>query len=295
MSKRIGLIGIGNMGYGIALNLIKAGYFLHIIKHRNSQKVQKLQEMGARLEYSIIDIALKCETILLCLPNSRVVEEVLLGEDGVINHLRNNAVIIDCSTSRPESTKILGDYLKDKQVTLLDAPLTKGPEEAIKGKLNVMVGGDYTIFEKNKDILRCFSENIFYIGKLGEAHKLKLFNNFISMGFTGIVITSLALAKLNNIDVNKLDEIMSKGSNYISTLPSMINWINNKEESILQFSINNAYKDLKYFKEIINEEEQSKLFIVDEFILFFQQAIERGLGNEMLPRLYDFYSKHKKF
>lgn len=251
--------------------------------------------MGARLEYSIIDIALKCETILLCLPNSRVVEEVLLGEDGVINHLRNNAVIIDCSTSRPESTKILGDYLKDKQVTLLDAPLTKGPEEAIKGKLNVMVGGDYTIFEKNKDILRCFSENIFYIGKLGEAHKLKLFNNFISMGFTGIVITSLALAKLNNIDVNKLDEIMSKGSNYISTLPSMINWINNKEESILQFSINNAYKDLKYFKEIINEEEQSKLFIVDEFILFFQQAIERGLGNEMLPRLYDFYSKHKKF
>lgn len=115
------------------------------------------------------------------------------------------------------------------------------------------------------------------------------------MGFTGIVITSLALAKLNNIDVNKLDEIMSKGSNYISTLPSMINWINNKEESILQFSINNAYKDLKYFKEIINEEEQSKLFIVDEFILFFQQAIERGLGNEMLPRLYDFYSKHKKF
>ncbi|MGR0287286.1 hypothetical protein ACUWE6_08130 [Bacillus subtilis subsp. subtilis] len=89
------------------------------------------------------------------------------------------------------------------------------------------------------------------------------------MGFTAIVITSLALAKLNNIDVNKLDEIMSKGSRFCIYLPSMINWINNKEESILQFSINNAYKDLKYFKEIINEEKNRVNYLLLMNLFYF--------------------------
>jgi len=287
----VGLIGTGLMGYGIGINLIKKGYTLHIVEHKNNKNVQSLKELGACLETNKTCIGEKCNIIILCLPSSEVIEDIIIGEDGLLNHLKSDSVIIDCSTSNPNSTILLSELLKKKNVHLLDAPLNRGPRDAINGKLNVMIGGDPSIYEKSKKIIESFAENTFYIGELSSGHKLKLLNNYISMAFSAIVISSLAYAQVQNLDINKLNDVMSQGSNYIPALPLMIKWLEHRDESIMQFSIENARKDLSYFKSLI-EENSIDTQIVASVCKVFDEAVNGGFGGKMLPSLYDFFTSY---
>ncbi|UJF35530.1 NAD(P)-dependent oxidoreductase [Paenibacillus hexagrammi] len=161
----------------------------------------------------------------MCLPHSGVVEETLIGEAGMINDLAPHTIVIDCSTSDPASTCNLSRLLKDRKISLLDAPMNRGPKDAREGKLNIMVGGDPEAYEAVYPLFASFSENIYYVGQAGAGHRLKLLNNYISMAFTSIVISSLSYAQMNGLDLAILDKVMSKGSNYIPAMPLMISWL----------------------------------------------------------------------
>lgn len=284
----VGLIGTGLMGYGIGVNLIKAGYNLFTIKHKNEKNLEKLEQMGAKLRQSYEDIALNCNYIVLCLPNSQAVEEVVTGEKGLINFIRSNAIIIDCTTSEPSSTEHLTKELIQRGVYFLDAPLNRSPKEALEGKLNILVGGDFNAYQKASQIIKSFSENIFYVGESGQGNKLKLFNNFISMSFTLVVIYTLAYAKKERMELDKLNEIMSKGSNYIPALPLMIKWLKNQDESVLEFSIKNACKDMTYFRNMVEEYDIDPKML-NCLVQIFDEAVQNGFGDKMLPELFNFF------
>jgi len=285
--NNIGLIGVGLMGYGIGVNLLKSGHKLFITKHKQEKNISKLKNQGANLKKSYKEVASYCDVIILCLPDSSAVEEVVLKENGLINFLKPGSVIIDCTTSDSTSVEKIRKLLAGKSSYLLDAPLTRSPKDSLLGKLNVIVGGDFDTYKNVNPVIKTFAENIFYVGETGSGIKLKLLNNFICMGFVLVVTHALAYAEKENIDVKKLDKIMSEGTNYISAIPLMIKWLNNKEEQVLQFSIKNASKDISYFKNSTNKcnIDHRLLDCMDEI---FKQATHSKFGEKELPSLYDF-------
>lgn len=289
----VGLIGVGLMGIGIGINILKSGRKLFVFRHKNGRNIRKLRMLGAQLKNSYAEIASSCEVIILCLPNSLVVEEVMLGEYGLINFLKRGSIVIDCTTSEPSSVLLIKRLLIHRGIYFLDAPLTRSPKESIAGKLNTIVGGDQHAYNIIEPIIRSFAENIFYVGKSGSGSKLKLVNNFIGLSFTLIVIYALAYAKEEKIDMKELDKIMSKGSNYIPAIPLMIKWLFNCKEPVLEFSIKNAYKDMSYFRNLVKKHKVDHK-LLNALVNNFSEASRNGIGNKMLPNLFRFILNSEK-
>lgn len=289
----IGLIGVGLMGIGIGINILKSGRELFVLKYKNGRNIRKLKTLGAHLKNSYAEIASSCEVIILCLPNSLMVEKVMLGEHGLINFLRTGSIIIDCTTSEPSSVLLIKNLLVRRGIYFMDAPLTRSPKESIAGKLNIMVGGDQHAYNVIEPVVKTFAENIFYVGESGSGSKLKLVNNFISMSFIMIVIYALAYAKEENIDLKELDKIMAKGSNYIPAIPLMIKWLFNSKESVLQFSIRNANKDMSYFRNLVKKHKMDHK-LLNALVDNFNEASQSKVGNKMLPDLFNFIINSEK-
>lgn len=282
---RVGIIGVGSMGVGIGLNLLKAGYNLTALKHKNKKNVNFLKENGAEVTESLKEIGKKCEMIILCLPSSQDVEEVTIKKNGLIDFLEKGSVIFDCTTSNPESTKEIHKKFLNEGIYFLDAPLNRSPKEALEGRLNILIGGDEIIVNKYKKVLESFSENIQYVGGIGKAHKLKLVNNFISMSFTAIIISAISNAETNDINLDDLHNVMEKGSNYIPSLKLMIDWVE-QGGNTLQFSLKNALKDLNYYEKLVQNNVDMEL--VNLFIKIYSEASDI-YPNGDLPNLYNYF------
>ena len=287
----VGLIGSGMIGKGIGLNLIRNGFKLHVYQNISEKNTRELEDLGAEIHKTLSTIASDCSVIILCLPNSSIVEGIIMGGGGLYSNLSQHSVIVDCSTSDPSSTRKLYEHLKEKNIYLLDAPVTRGPKEAMEGRLNTLVGGEKEVFVRYKDLLSTFSENVIFIGDSGRAHEIKLANNFISMGFTAIVILTITEMVKKGQDLEKLDQVMRLGSNYVSSLPLMIDWINNNENEVLQFSIKNAYKDMNYFQKWIKEDANDTSEIVESIVNTFYEASQYFPNEENLPMLFNFFTK----
>lgn len=288
----IGLIGSGLIGKGIGLNLLKAGYNVTVLEHKSRENINYLLNNGAFVTNNLEELAKKCKKIILCLPSSDEVELVLLKENGLIDLLGEDSLIIDCTTANPNSTNKIQKISKDRKIHYLDAPVIRGPQEALAGKLITVVGGDREQYKINKKIIDCFSEKVIYVGESGSANKLKLINNFISMTFTFAIMVGLKEAKRNKIEFETLDSLMKMGSNYIPALPNMIKWIESNDDSILQFSIKNAAKDLKYFNSIASNEGKYKSFL-DEIVTIFDELSKEDDQVLYLPSIFKLIDEEK--
>jgi 3-hydroxyisobutyrate dehydrogenase-like beta-hydroxyacid dehydrogenase len=139
---KVGFIGVGLMGHGMAKNLVTKGHPLVVLGHRNREPVEHLKSLGATEAATPRELAAQCDIVHLCVTGSPQVEANLRGPDGVIASGRKGLIVIDCSTSNPVSTLALGDELKAAGMTLVDAPLSRTPVEAEAGTLDTMVGCD---------------------------------------------------------------------------------------------------------------------------------------------------------
>jgi len=172
--KKIGMIGIGMMGHGIATNLLKHGHSLTVLDHPGNQPLEALISSGANITHTPKDLASQSDIIILCVTGTPEVEDVLLGEHGVLKGIRSGSIVIDCSTAVPTSTKRVSKLVIQAGCDFLDAPMTRTPKEAAEGRLNLLVGGDATLFEQCRPILACFAENIVHAGPIGAGHQMKL-------------------------------------------------------------------------------------------------------------------------
>lgn len=288
VGKNIGLIGAGMMGLGVGINILKAGHNLFITQHKNIVNTRRLVESGAIISDNKY-LASQCDIIFLCLPNSLIVEKVILEKNGLIDSLKPGTIIVDCTTADRLSVQKISNDLSDKNIYFLDAPLTRSPKEALEGRLNVIISGDYDIYTKVRPIVELFAENIFYAGEVGAATELKLFNNFICMSFTLVAVYALAQAQKRDINLASLDKIMSKGTNHIPAIPAMIKWIENNKENVLQFSIKNASKDMEYFRRLIGDSKIDPA-LLNCMVNIFRDASAGKYGDGMLPELFNFFS-----
>jgi 3-hydroxyisobutyrate dehydrogenase-like beta-hydroxyacid dehydrogenase len=178
---RVGFVGVGLMGHGMAKNIVEKGHPLTVVGHRRREPVEDLKSRGAKEVGTLHELAAASDIIVLCVTGSPQVEAILTGPGGLASS-GNQLIVVDCSTSDPSSTVKLATQLAPHGIKLIDAPLSRTPKDAEAGTLDVMAGGDDAAFERVKPVLEKFAGRILRTGPVGSGHTMKLLNNFVSLG-----------------------------------------------------------------------------------------------------------------
>ena len=243
----IGFIGAsGLMGHGMAKNLLAKGHDVALTVHRNRERVADLLAAGAAERRNGAELAGASEIVFLCVTGSPQVEQSLTAADGVLAGARRGLVVIDCSTSEPDSTARLRETCAAAGVTLVDAPLTRTPLEAEAGRLNVMVGADGETFARIEPVLRAFAENVFHVGGPGAGHVVKLLNNFIAQAICTATAEAFAVGQRAGIEPKRLVEIVSAGAVNSGLFQMMAKTLDG-DLGALRFELDNARKDIRYY------------------------------------------------
>ena len=190
----IGFIGVGNMGAGMANNLLKAGYTLTLNDIRRDA-AGPLLEKGAKWAETPQQVAMQSEITFTSLPGPPDVEAVALGAEGVLAGMKPGSVYIDLSSNSPTLVRQLHDIFRERGVHMLDAPVSGGVIGARTGLLAVMVGGDEALYQRVKPVLDAIGDNVVYCGAIGAGSICKLVHNTIS------AITSQAITELFTLGV----------------------------------------------------------------------------------------------
>lgn len=246
-THKIGLIGCGLMGHGLAKNLLKAGHALTILDHPGNQPCADLKDMGAAFNADPAAVACDRDVVLMVLPGSPEVERVVLSEDGILSHLSPATLVIDATTAEPESTLSVAAAVQNQGCAYVDAPMTRTPKEAEEGRLNVLLGGADADVTRAKAVIDAYAENIYHGGGVSAGHRLKLLHNFVSIGQAVVIAEAVAAANLGGVDTAVLCEVLATGGAGGVALNRLRPYIESEDSSAFRFAIKNAAKDLDYY------------------------------------------------
>ncbi len=211
MAEKIGFIGLGIMGQGMARNLLKAEWPL-TVWNRTASKMEALAAEGAQTGSSPADVAARSDVILICVSDTPDVEAVVLGQQGLIEGARPGSLVVDCSTISPDATRKLGQALAERGVAMLDAPISGGSEGAAKGTLSIMVGGEAKNFERALPVLQAVGKKITHVGPSGAGQTVKLVNQILVVGNALAMSEALLFAQAGGVDLEKALEAVTAGA-----------------------------------------------------------------------------------
>ena len=211
MGERLGFIGLGIMGRGMASNLLKAGYDVRVW-NRTAGRMNDLVETGASMATSPADLAAKCDVILICVSDTADVEEVVLGQDGIIHTARPGSLVVDHSTISPHTTREIAARLNAREVHMLDAPVSGGSEGAANGTLSIMIGGAADQVERAMPYLQSMGKTITHVGEQGAGQMTKLVNQILAVGNTLAMSEALLFAQAGGLDLEKALNAISGGA-----------------------------------------------------------------------------------
>lgn len=208
---KVAFIGLGTMGCPMASNIHKAGHDL-VVHNRTAEKEEVVCVLGASRAPSPREAARDAEVIITCVSDTPDVEEVVLGENGIVHGARTGAVVVDMSTISPEATRRIAAVLAEKGLKMLDAPVSGGSEGAEKGSLAIMVGGDARDLEKVLPVLKCMGSTITHVGPIGAGQVTKAINQTIIAGVYLSVAEGMVLGLKAGLDMEKVVQAISGGA-----------------------------------------------------------------------------------
>ncbi len=248
MKEAIGFVGVGHMGHGMAKNIIDNGHSLTLLGHRNRAPVDDLLGRGATEATTAAEVGAASDIVFLCLPGSAQVEAVVLGENGLAEGLRRGSVVVDCSTSDPVSTVALAERLAARGVDFADAPLSRTPKEAWEGTLDTMVGASEAVFQRIRPVLDTWAGKIVHVGNTGDGHRIKLLNNFISLGYAALYAEAYALAEKAGVPWERLHAVIDGGRMDCGFYQTFMGYLVDGNRASHKFTLANAFKDLRYLE-----------------------------------------------
>lgn len=286
---RIGFIGVGYMGHGMARNLLEKGHAVQVLGNRNRAPVDDLLARGATQGETPARMAAAVDIIHLCLPNSASVEAVMRGPDGILAGARPGLTVIDTTTADPASTNALAAELAGRGGTLVDAPLGRTPKEAEAGTLDAMVGCDPETFQRILPVIGCWAANINHVGPVGAAHKMKLIMNFISMGYAALYAEALTTAAKAGIAPQTVQTVI--GSSRLSNgfFDTFMRGAIGGESEIHKFTLTNAAKDLRYCAQMAMAGGMANPMGA-AMRSMFAQAEAAGHGGAFVPQLAGLFA-----
>lgn len=284
MSKeRIGFIGVGLMGHGMAANILAKGWPLTVLAHRRREPVEDLLARGATEAATPRAVAEASDIVLICVTGAPQVEAVITGPDGLVA-AGKPLLIVDCSTSDPFVTTRLAAKLAPMGITLIDAPLTRTPKQAEEGTLYVMAGGDPAVLARARPVLEAFSARIVHTGPTGTAHSMKLINNFLSMGYAAIYSEALAIAAKGGITPQVFDSVVRGGNMDCPFYQAFFRTVLDGDENAMQFTLANGLKDMTYlaaYAGTVGAANPVGSAVRNAFAL----AVSAGRGGDYIPKL----------
>lgn len=245
VKEKVGFIGLGYMGSGMAGNLLRKGWPLAVWARARRDNLERLVGEGAREAASPRAMAEVSDIVVLCVTGSPEVEAVVNGPDGLAA-ADKPLLILDCSTSDPSRTVRLAGELAAKGIVLIDAPLSRTPKEAAEGTLDVMAGGSAEDFARAKPVLEAFARRVIHTGPTGSGHTMKLLNNFVSMGYAAIYAEALTVGAKAGLTPATFDQVIRDGRMDCPFYRTFFDYVLNRNENAHRFAIANGLKDMNY-------------------------------------------------
>jgi 2-hydroxy-3-oxopropionate reductase len=277
MPDRVGYIGLGIMGTGMTRNLLRANVDLTVY-NRTPGRMQPLADAGAATAASPAALAANVDVVFICVSDTPDVEQVLLGEDGVLQGARPGTLVVDMSTISPRATRDLAARLREADVAMLDAPVSGGSEGAAKGTLSIMVGGEAADLERARPYLEAMGSTITHVGPIGAGQSCKLVNQILVVVNMLAASEALVFAQAAGLDLERTLEAVTGGA--------AGSWmLANRGPQVIRrdwrpgFTIDLQQKDLRLVLEAADETAAPVLATSTVFHLY--RALQReGLGAE---------------
>ncbi|MCF3946622.1 NAD(P)-dependent oxidoreductase [Acidiphilium sp. AL] len=288
-TEKIGFIGVGLMGHGMAKNIVAAGYPTTILGHRNRKPVEDLLGRGATEARSAKVLAEASDIVFLCVTGSEQVVSVIEGENGLAA-AGKPLLIVDCSTSDPSVTTRLAADLAAKKITLIDAPLSRTPKDAWDGTLDVMIGGDPADVARVRPIIERFAQRIVPTGPTGTGHTMKLLNNFLALGYGALYAEALMLGAKSGLKAEVFDQVIRGGRMDCGFYQTFFKYVLDRDRDAHKFSLRNALKDTSYlaaFAQASCAANPIAAAVRNSYAL----AVGTGHGDDYVPMLSDVVAK----
>ena len=280
--QRIGMIGVGMMGHGIACNIAAKGWQLAYLDHPGNQPTDDLDAAGAVRVSSTDELVAASDVLILCVTGSAEIEAILLGEKGLIGALRPGMTIVDCSTGIPSVTQGVAAKVADRGCTFIDAAMTRTPKEAREGRLNLLIGGEPETVAALTPLFEAFSENRFHAGPVGAGQTLKLLHNYVSLGTIVLMSEAAACAAENGIDAGVLVDCLRRGGGHGAALERLAPYLLSGETAQIRFTNANARKDLGYYNQLA-EETGTRRNVAKGVLAALDWLNENEFGQTMVP------------
>jgi 3-hydroxyisobutyrate dehydrogenase-like beta-hydroxyacid dehydrogenase len=282
--KKLGFIGVGLMGHGLAKNLMKQGHGMTLLQHRGNQPIEDLVGMGARVADTPRDVALGADVVFMCVTGSPQVEACVYGPTGLLEGLRSGAIVVDGTTADPVSTMKVAAAVQARGARYADAPMTRTSQHAEDGCVNTMLGGDPETIAQIRPLVAAYSENIYVGGGVGSGHRLKLLHNYISLGTLALLAEAYTCAGKAGVDRDVLTQVLATGGGDSVVLKRLLPFLDDGRPGTMLFSLVNAGKDLRYFTHMA-EDLQVGAFVGEAVHQTFMTAANVGGGEKMIPEL----------
>ncbi|MBK9294027.1 MAG: NAD(P)-dependent oxidoreductase [Oligoflexia bacterium] len=279
-SKKIGLIGSGLMGCPMGENWLRHNFVLNVLPHKNLENIRKLTALGANVVKSIHDLVLASDVIVLMLPTSREVEQIT---DELYKLINKKHIVIDMTTSEPQSTIKIYEKYKTKDFRFFDSPVTGGVKGATEGTLTLFVAGPEEYFVEVKDVLKAISNIQRHFGKIGNGHAAKMINNFICIGNLSVFSEALPLAVKLGIKPKDILETTMSGTAASRMLELYADQIL-KGDFAPRFKMEHAHKDIQIVKNLVNQ-LQIELPMLEAVIKDLELAKKEGYFSENISAL----------
>ncbi|SDJ24459.1 NAD(P)-dependent oxidoreductase [Natribacillus halophilus] len=284
--KKIGFIGLGNMGMPMSENLLDAGFDVYGVDV-NHEAEEHFEKLGGQIGRSMEDVAKFCDAIFTSLPSVDAYESVYLGDDGLIRNSHADVLLIDTSTVAPENNKKVAEAAEKQQISFLQAPVSGGVVGAVNRTLTFMAGGPKATFDAGYELMNVLGENIFHIEERIESGTLtKLINNLFIGFYTAGVAEALALAEKQNMDLDALFDVLSVSYGQSRIYERNYKTFIANDDYDPGFTLNLLRKDLNFVKETMTREDLH-LPVTDVLMQVYEEAENAGLGPRDMSVLYE--------
>ena len=240
---RVGFIGLGNMGQGMADNLLSNGAELSVFT-RNKDKISAMENKGAKGCYDLKDLVDNSDLILICLPDVKTSLDLITGDNGIFSFANEAKIIVDHSTVDLATSKNCSKYVSSKGSTFLDAPISGGPVGAKDGTLSIMVGGDKDSFKESKPIFEMMGTTIKYMGESGTGTSMKSINQLLTAVHVTAAAEALSLTNAANIEIDSAMEILMVSFGFSKMLEVCAPVIRDRKFENTQVPARNLHKDI---------------------------------------------------
>ncbi len=274
---KLGFLGLGIMGYPMARNLVQAGHDVGLWSH-TADKARQLAQSGGRFCATPAETAADAECVFLCVGDSKMSEDVILGENGIAKGAKKGCVIVDASTVSPSSSREIASKLAKAGLDFLDAPCTGSKPGAEGGNLTFMIGGDKAVFEKVRPYFEPMGKRLYYCGTQGMGLHAKLTQNLVLSNILQAFNEGMVLAAKAGVDPELMLEVLDNSAAKSGLISFKAPYVLRRDFTT-NFSVKWMHKDIGLMLESANE-LQVPLPLTGLTQQMFRAAIAKGYGEE---------------